>query len=50
MRRVLDDWQSGIVMSSKKISNLRFTDDTTLFAANEEDLVLLLTKLQAASL
>lgn len=33
MRCVLEDWQSGITMGGKKISNLQFADDTTLIAA-----------------
>lgn len=47
---VLDDWQGGITMGGKKFSNLRFADDTTLFAATEEELMLLLDRLQSISL
>lgn len=50
MRYVLNDWLSGITMGGKKFSNLRFANDTTLFAATKEELMLLLDRLQSISL
>ncbi|KAH1023693.1 hypothetical protein HUJ05_003300 [Dendroctonus ponderosae] len=38
MRYVLDDWDGGVTISGKKISNLRFADDTLLLARSEDEL------------
>ena len=38
----LDEAQAGIKISGRKISNLRYADDTTLKAENEEKLKSLL--------
>lgn len=37
IRTVLDGWNGGISVG-KKISNLRYADDTTLIAASEEEM------------
>ena len=34
----LDEAQGGIKFAGRNISNLRYTDDTTLMAENEEEL------------
>ena len=34
----LDEAQAGIRIAGRNISNLRYTDDTTLMAENEEEL------------
>ena len=34
----LDEAQAGIKISGKNMSNLRYTDDTTLMAESEEEL------------
>ena len=34
----LDELQTGIKMARRNINNLRYADDTTLMAKNEEDL------------
>ena len=34
----LDEAQAGIKVAGKTISNLRYTDDTTLMAESEEEL------------
>ena len=34
----LDETQAGIKIARKNISNLRYTDDTTLMPENEEEL------------
>ena len=40
----LDEVQAGIKISWRNINNLRYTDDTTLMAENEEELKSLLIK------
>ena len=42
----LDDALAGIKISGKNISNLRYTDDTTLMAESEEKLKSLLMKMK----
>ena len=34
----LDEAQAGIKIAGRNINNLRYTDDTTLFAENKEEL------------
>ena len=36
---LLDKAQAGIKISGRNINNLRYTDDTTLMAENEEELM-----------
>ena len=36
---LLDEAQAGIKISGRNINNLRYTDDTTLMAENEEELM-----------
>ena len=45
----LDDALAGIKISGKNISNLRYTDDTTLMAESEEELKSLLMKVKEES-
>ena len=40
----LDEAQTGIKISRRNINNLRYADDTTPMAKNEEELKSLLTK------
>ena len=42
----LDEAQAGIKISWRNISNLRYTDDTTLKAESEEELKSLLMKVK----
>ena len=42
----LDEAQAGIKIAGRNISNLRYTDDTTLMAENEEELKSLLMKVR----
>ena len=42
----LDEAQAGIKMAGKNISNLRYADDTTLMAENEEELKSFLMKVK----
>ena len=42
----LEEAQAGIKISGRNISNLRYADDTTLMAENEEELKSLLMKVK----
>ena len=42
----LEDAQAGIKIARRNISNLRYTDDTTLMAESEEELKSLLMKVK----
>ena len=43
---ILDESQAGIQISGRNINNLRYADDTTLMAENEEELNSLLMKMK----
>ena len=45
----LDEAQAGVKIARESISNLRYTDDTTLMAENEEELESLLMKVKEES-
>ena len=45
----LDEAQTGIKIARRNISNLRYTDDTTLMAKSEEDLKSILMKVKEES-
>ena len=45
----LDESQAGIKITGRKISNLRYADDTTLMAENEEELKSLLMRVKEES-
>ena len=45
----LNEAQAGIKIAERNISNLRYTDDTTLMAENEEELKSLLIKVKEES-
>ena len=45
----LDEAQAGIKIAGTNINNLRYTDDTTLMAENEEELKSLLMKVKEES-
>ena len=45
----LDEAQVGIKIARRNINNLRYTDDTTLMAENEEEIKSLLMKLKEES-
>ena len=42
----LDEAYAGIKIAERNINNLRYTDDTTVMAENEEELKSLLTKVK----
>ena len=45
----LDEAQAGIKIAGRHISNLRYTDDTTLVAESKEELKSLLMKVKEVS-
>ena len=45
----LDEVQAGIKIAGRTINNLRYADDTTLMAENEEELKSLLMKIKEGS-
>ena len=45
----LDEARAGIKIARRNISNLRYTDDTTLMAENEDELNSLLIKVKEES-
>ena len=45
----MDESQAGIKIARKSINNLRYADDTTLVAENEEELKSLLMKVKEES-
>ena len=50
MRNIgLDETQAGIKIAGRNISNLRYTDDTSLMAESEEELKSLLMKVKKES-
>ena len=46
---VLDEAQTGIKIAGRNINNLRYADDTTLMAGNEEELKSLLMTVKEES-
>ena len=44
-----DEAQAGIMIARRNINNLRYADDTTLMAKNEEELRCLLMKVKVES-
>ena len=44
-----DDWDGGLSIGGRKLSNLRYADDTTLLATNAKELKTLLLRVKAAS-
>ena len=46
MRNGLEEAQAGIKIAGKNIRNLRYADDTTLMAENEEELKSLLMEVK----
>ena len=49
MREAFEEDERGLRIAGRNITNLRYADDTTLLAENEEDLVQLLRKVKARS-
>ena len=49
MRDILEKWDKGISIGGRKVTNLRYADDTTLIAGTKDDLTDLITKVKRAS-
>ena len=49
MRKALEGWEGGMKIGGMKVSNLRYADDTTLFASTESEMVDLLDRLESVS-
>lgn len=47
--KALEKSKSGITMGGKKISNLRYADNTTLFASSEPELAELINRVEKES-
>ena len=46
MRDVLEKWDKGISIGGRKVTNLRYSDDTTLIAGTKDDLTEIITKVK----
>ena len=44
MREALEEWERGIIIGGRMVTNLRYADDTTLLAGTKEYLVELVGK------
>ena len=49
MREALEEWESVISVAGRMVTNLRYADDTTLFAGTKEDLIELVERVRRAS-
>ena len=49
MREALEEWDSGISVGGRIVTNLRYADDTTLLAGTKEDLTELVERVRRAS-
>lgn len=50
IRHTLEGWDGGVKVGGVFISNLRYADDTTLFASTEAEMAELLERLKITSL
>ena len=49
MREALEEWERGISIGGRMVTNLRYADDTTLIAGTKEDLIELVGRVRRAS-
>ena len=49
MREALEEWESGISIGGRIVTNLRYPDDTTLLAGTKEDLTELVERIRRAN-
>lgn len=49
MREILENWNGGIAIGGKKISNLRYADDTLIIVQDEGELRILMQRLENKS-
>ena len=48
MREALEEWEKGISIGGRMVTNLRYADDTTLLAGTKEDLIELVGRVRRA--
>ena len=49
MREALEDWDWGMSIGGRRITNLRYADDTTLIAEIKNDLIAIMERVKLAS-
>lgn len=49
IRKATEEWSGGVSIGGRKISNLRYADDTTLLAADEREMFELLERIENVS-
>ena len=49
MREALEEWESGVSIGGRIVTNLRYAYDTTLLAGTKEDLTELVERVMRAS-
>ena len=49
MREALEEWESGISIGGRMLTNMRYADDTILLAGTSEDLIELVERVRRAS-
>ena len=49
MREALEEWESGISIGGRMVTNLRYADDTTLLAGTKKELIELVERVRRAS-
>ena len=49
MREALKDWDGGMRIAGRRITNLRYVDDTTLIAGIKNDLIAIMERVKLAS-
>ena len=49
MREALEEWETGISIGGRIVTNLRYADDTTLLAGTKEDLTEIVERVRRAS-
>ena len=47
--RKWEEWEGGMIIGGRRVTNLRYADDTTLFAETKEDLITLVERVMRAS-
>lgn len=50
IRKAVDGWEGGIIIGGKKINNLRYADDTTLIAKDNQEMSELIKRVEEESL
>ena len=49
MKEALEDWDGGISIGGRRITNLRYADDTALIAETKNDLIAIMERVKLAS-